>query len=269
LGIDEAANMTYGNVLGWKNLNLSEDNLVVGKDGKKYLIVVGFGEKPEEELTTSPEYSDVTQDELHTGTQKLAERFVDCRVDMEGVEIIKVYLGSSEVKRPDKYTGELTVTDRQVAEEGGINLYLDTWRCLVYRIGKKIGEEPGMVLRSRVREYRDLFKAVTGQLGKKLFTKESAPDNVPILVYEQITDNTVNAAQAQKKETPSRNIYALTSSIQGDDMAKRAGLQTICSARELGDTTWEVIEWLREGKNPEEIQQILDERWGSPETAAA
>lgn len=263
LGLDKEGPRTYGSAdTAWEKLIVSEDNLIHTPDGKRILLVAGFGERSEEELTQSPTETDVTQDELHTATQKIVDRFKTCGVDMEGVEIVKAYFGSAKVKRPNPDTQKLTDTDRQVAEVGGIAIYVDTWSAIVAGIAEELGKTP-IRLSTRVPEYRGLFNTVAKSLGVDLVSAKKDKGQAAILVYERITDNAINALKQLLGAMPNRRIYALISSVSGQEMAESQGFKdkTISTAIMLSKVAARIGNQLQAGTSAAKIQANLDQLW--------
>lgn len=260
LKIDSASRRKYSNAdSSWRTIDLSEDNLIHTRNGKRILLVVGFGEQPEEELTSeeSP-FRDVTHEELHTSAQKLKERFEQCGINMKDVEIIKVYLGSGDLPVPTD-DGVGTISDSNSALSGQdsykIRIYIDTWKHLVKEILSKSGPK-GIRLISKVPEYWNMFRKMMSK--DRLFNSTNDPGDVPMAVYQKISDESVISALNKKSQFPNRSIFVLTSNIADDFLAISNGLETICSAVVLGDIVQRISKGLIEGKSPEDIQLQLD-----------
>lgn len=261
LDINESAGITYRKSSAWNKIRIQEENLVHADGGRKYLVVIGCGEKAEEELTDKPEFIDVNQEEVHSTVDMLRKR-LDKGVVVNDEDVVTVYLGSAKTPQIDDETGMLTTTDRAIAEKGGIKIYVDTWSTIVGQLKKQLVnqgiESAGIRLVSSVTPYRDLVEKLATELEIPLHTKDNDPGNATLFVYERISDETINKARRLKEENPDRKIIALTSNIEADESAKREGIATVCSATVIRDVIGAIKSGLKEGKTPEEIQKILD-----------
>lgn len=261
LDINEPAGITYRKSPQWKKLHIREENLIHAANGRRYLVVLGCGEKAEEELTDNPEFIDVTQEEVHSTADKLQERLPKGTV-LKDEDIVTIYLGSAKTPKIDDETGELTTTDRAIAEKAGIGIYVDTWSIILKAVERHLAnqgaEATGIRLISSVTAYRKLMENAAKDLNISCHTTDNDPGNSTLLVYEQISDETINRAKRLQKEYPGRNILALTSNVEAYESAQKERVPGVCTALIIRDVIGAIRMFLKEGKSPKEIQEILD-----------
>lgn len=262
LDVNPEVGMTYRKSPEWSKLDIREENLLKSTTGDRYLVVVGCGEMAEEELGRDALSADVTQEELHTSVEMIRGQLEENGVHLEEQNVLTVYLGNAATPRIDDVTGRQTTTDREVAQKSGIHIYVDTWAVILRRIKDVLEQdghnEAGVRLVSSVPEYRELIESVSREVQIPNHTVEDDPGNSLLMVYERLSDETLNRAKRLKREFPNRKIVALTSNIETDVDARDAGVETVCSAVVIRDVVQVIKDEIKKGTPPSEIQRNLD-----------
>lgn len=239
----------------WRLLKFNKRWLVPTKQGK-LLIVHGFGETQDEELPLRDEpLVDLTVEELLLATKNIQQQ-----AELSGVKpdkTVTIYLGNPERKRVrGTSSGLKEVSDREVAQ-GTVDIYVDTGKTLVYALKKQIGDS-SVSFETGIPEYWTGMQKLARTYGLTMHDAGNPdPGTAPMLVYEKNTDESVSSALALKKKFPHRRIIVLTSSVASNEQAKKAGLESFCTAEILAIELYTVQQRLVNGETAESIQQSL------------
>jgi hypothetical protein len=182
-------------------------------------------------------------------------------VEVPDENTVGIYLGSGQASRFDSVTRKDS-TDRVIAEKGGINIYVDTWRVMVTRIREVLKEKNlekvGVRLVSNVPEYLEIVSGIASELSIPNHSGEDDPGDALLLVYERRSDQTRHKAKQLQEEFPTREVIALTSNVESDKLAHDRGIHTICSAEVIEGVINDIKQQLQDGISPEEMQARLD-----------
>ena len=237
----------------WENLKVNKDWLLKTTKGKKLLVTIGLGETRDEELPLVQEQTaDLTVEEQAIAVEKIKELFLQTGIGVD--RTVNIHLGHPNRKRK-RGTGRglQDVSDLEVAA-GTIDIFPDAGKILVKALANKVNNQT-IVFETGVLDYwKGLKESANGLF---IVHDESNPDDgkSPILVYERLTDESVQSAKDLKKKYPDRRIIVLTSSFDSHEKAIKAGLESVCSSLELANTLVSIVQRLQAGEEPEEIQK--------------
>jgi len=270
LGIDEHTGLSYLKAPAWERLKFSRQNLIHSENGKRYLLVVGCGEKADEELSLNPDNVDVTQIDLRSAALRL--KGLLSKGDLvEDRDVIDVYIGNAALRRVS-IENQQVFSDRDLASSTGVDIYIDTWAHVLRHVAEKISENgPTEVsLATTTPKYQELFHNNFANHLRSLPECEDisfshvddASDDSMWLVYENTSEETFMAAMRLRKLYPDKRIVALLSNGKTAKYAGHAELPNIefvSSSSIIADAVRLVRDKLREGNTPEEIQDYLDD----------
>lgn len=245
----------------WEKLHIGKDNLLKTKMGKRHLVIFGCGETPDEELNTDFKFVDLDHHELSAAAHMLEQR-VDKEAGMDSV--ITVYLGSAKVPQINDETGEASSNLREASEKAGVSIFLDTWGLMLKKLSERLTQNhPDLSKIKFITEnpgYRAIFTDACREMGIEIAVGEEADEDLPFVVYESTSDDTVNKAIQLQKRHPGRQIVALTSNVKSDRVLSERGIDSICFAGVLKAEIADIMSQLRDGKPPGQIQEEIDKK---------
>lgn len=246
-------------------IKVTKESLILTQDKRRLLVTVGDGSVYNEEFPLRAEaQQDLTIKELQIVTTGLEESAATNKVKID--ESVRIYIGDANLETPTG-SGQHTLTLREEVEKyKSVEVFIDSKAPLKQEILSKLDGKKAVVLHTKNQAY---FQGATELLkddGIKVYDQEdeNIPSGTTIIVYEETTAASVQRAIEVKKLYLESRVVALTSSIEGHQIAEKNNVEDICSATVYRDTVLFVVGLLKLGYTPQIIQQILDERWGYP-----
>ncbi len=269
LGITERTGLSYLKTPAWERLKLTRDNLIHADNGKRYLLVVGCGEKADEELSLNPNNVDVTQDDLRSAALRLKGLLKKGDL-VEDRDVIDVYVGNAALERVS-IENQQVVSDRDLAHSTGVDIYIDTWAHVLRRVAEKVSEggPREVTLATTTPRYKELFhRNFADHLRSFPLCEDlafshidNASEDSMWLVYEDTSEETFMAARRLRKLYPDKRIIALLSSdktARYADHSEPQNIEFISASSIIADAVRLVRDDLKSGNTPEEIQNYLD-----------
>lgn len=247
-----------------ERITFTPTSLLTKDNGDRMLVVVGDGSVHEEEFPfTYEKKQDLNIKELQIATEELVEAGRASGIDMDQVEVVRIYLGDAYHQAP---TGsrEHTISLRQeLAKYGSIEVLIDSKGPLLEKIKDWLADRKKVVFHTKQHDYFSTTSTLLEQYGVTVYDQEdeNIPDGTPVLVYEETTAATVIRAQEINNTKRYEDVMALTSTVKGHELAVREQMKDICSALVYRDLMLEVIQKLKQGQSSHQIQAWLDQRF--------
>lgn len=272
LPTEQRSGFSYLESPSWDLLEIHKKNLIHADNGKRYLVVIGCGNKAGKELSIDPGNVDVSQDDLRSATLRLREKLKPGDL-IESRDVIDVYIGNGLTPRTDIETGT-PISDRDLARTTGVDIYIDTWALFLRAVANKLTHErspKNVRLATTKSEYQARFQERFFSHMKHfpecrdIRTEKANPgDSTTLLVYEGDNEETLLAARRIRKGNPDKSrthVIALVSGSNYDSNLERGGLQDIevvSASQAIADAITVGKEMLRQGRTPDEVQKELD-----------
>ncbi len=267
LGVPDSGGISFLQSNGWSRLKLGKENLIQTKDGKRYLLVVGVGMKPDRELSFENDNVGLSQDALRSASLRLRQSL--SRGDLvETRDVIDVYVGNGEIEWRD-LESDGKVSDRKKAKTTGVDIYVDTWDVALKALCNKLLELKNKKVKigtTRVdkHHYNSRFSTFfkTHPEYSELEIVEGEVDHTDFtwVAYEPTSEETFIAARQLRKTHPNADIVALTSRDLSQHI-ESGGLEDVHFINTSGiiaEMLLDVKYLLREGYTPDQIQNGVD-----------
>lgn len=266
---NEGRGISYLKSPGWNHLQLSRENLLHSKAGKRFLLVVGVGPKQDRELSFKEYNVEVSQDDLRSSLLRLKQKF-DPSDFVEERDNIDLYVGNGNIVRHEMETGK-TISDRELAQSSGVDIYLDTWGVALKAIVDETlaSGETRLRLATGKQEYRDVFKdqmpkflaEYAPDAGVDFRTNSSSNESCVWIVYEGRSEDTFMAARRLKKKRPNAKVLALVSTnlSQHSQSGGLGDVKLIDISYAISEILGDVKYLLKEDYTPTEIQAAIDQ----------
>lgn len=245
-----------------ERISLSTSSLIPKDNGDQMLIVVGDGSVYEEEFPFRHEnQQDLNIKELQTAAKELAE--VAKSKGADNVQVVRIYLGDAYHQTP---TGrqENTISLRGEMEKySSVEVLIDSQGPLIEKVINWLDGRREVVFHTKQQDYFSATAKMLQGYGVIVYDQgdENIADNTPVLVYEETTAATVLRAEEIKDTAQYEDVMALTSTIEGHELAKKEQIKDICSSLVYTDLILEVVQRLKQGQTTQEIQASLDQRF--------
>lgn len=239
-------------------------SLLTKDNGDRMLVVVGDGSVHEQEFPfTYEKQQDLDIKELQIATEELVKAGRVAGIDMDQVEVVRIYLGDAYHQAP---TGsqEHTISLRQELDKyGSVEVLIDSKGPLFERIKDWLADRKEVIFHTKQHDYFVTTSTLLKEYGITVYDQEdkNIPYGTPVLVYEETTAATVIRAKEIKNTQKYEDVMALTSTVKGHELAVREQIKDICSALVYRDLILEVIQKLKQGQSNHQIQAWLDQRF--------
>lgn len=256
----------------WDSLKLDEDNLIHSVNGKRYLMVVGFGMNRGSELSRHPDNLDLEQIDLRNAAIGLLQLLPKSGLDTH--DIVDVFIGSGEIVHRDILSGK-SISDKQLASSTGVDIYVDAMDLAIKSVVEELKRSKTNTINlattssdylARIGEKLPELSRMLGH-EVKINMDPGNEDTGVWLVYEGDNDETFNAARKLRKildpEDPDEEKPRILALVTRDleESAETAGLDNVALIN-ASSIVADVIDGIRvslgNGATPDKIQEALD-----------